>query len=159
MTGWDDDAAGDEVPLDDAYQALPARRGAGTLRWAMLWYIAVNLALGIPLMLFPVEFLGLIGLDDATATALGGLRWVGAMLVAWAVAGLLILARPGGRAYFVTAGALQMTFGAGALLYSSITEEQLASLWFHTLLTVVFVGTAIYLWVARLSAKAVLSID
>lgn len=124
----------------------------------MIWYIAVNLAIGLPLMLFPAEFLDLIGVDDATAVALGGLRWVGAMLVAWAVAGLMIVARPAGRAYFVTAGALQMTFGAGALIYASIVEEQLAALWFHTLLTVVFVGTAAFLWVARFRAKEAFSV-
>jgi len=108
----------------------------------------------LPLMLVPVEFLRLVGVDDAAAVALGGgLRWIGAMLVAWAVAGMTIVARPGGRAYFVTAGALQMPFGAGALIYSSVTEEQLGSLWFHTLVTVLFVATAVYLWVARFRAR------
>jgi hypothetical protein len=119
----------------------------------MLWYIAVNLAIGLPLALFPVEFLRIVGVDDATAAALGGLRWVGAMLVAWAVAGTLVLARPAGRAYFVTAGALQMTFGAAALIYSSFFEEQVGSLWFHTAVTVLFAGTAVYLWVARYRAR------
>ena len=152
MTEWAD-AADDDSLFEESSgpPAVPSR--SGTLRWAMLWYVAVNLAVGLPLLLIPVRFLSLIGVDDATAIALGGLRWVGAMLVAWAVAALMIVARPAGRAYFVTGGALQMTFGAAALLYSSFAEEQLASLWFHTLITVVFVGTAIYLWVARFRAK------
>lgn len=157
MTEWGDAA---DLPLDDAIgEAPPPPSRTGSLRWAMLWYIAVNLVLGLPLMLVPVEFLRLVGVDDATAVALGGLRWVGAMLVAWAVAGIIIVARPVGRAYFVTAGALQMTFGAGALLYSSFVEEQLGSLWFHTLLTVVFVATAVYLWVVRIRAKDVFAIQ
>lgn len=155
MTEWAD-ASADE-PIEDLTQPAPPPTRTGILRWAMLWYTAVNLAIGLPLMLFPVEFLDLIGVDDATAVALGGLRWVGAMLVAWAVAALIIVARPGGRAYFVTAGALQMTFGAGALLYSSFVDEQLGALWFHTLVTVVFVGTAIYLWVARYRAREAFS--
>jgi hypothetical protein len=149
MTEWAD--AGEEEPLPAVESALDR---SSSLRWAMVWYIAVNLAIGLPLLLVPVEFLRLIGVDDATAVALGGLRWVGAMLVAWAVAGMLLVARPGGRAYFVTAGALQMTFGAAALIYSSLVEEQLGSLWFHTLVTVLFVGTAVYLWVARFRARA-----
>jgi hypothetical protein len=151
MTEWGDplsDGPSGEGPVPE-----PPRSYAGTLRWAMLWYSVVNLAVGLPLMLFPVEFLDLIGVDDATAVELGGLRWIGAMLVAWGIAGLIIMARPGGRAYFVTAGALQMTFGAGALLYSSVTDEKVAALWFHTLITLVFVATAIYLWVARFRAK------
>jgi hypothetical protein len=155
MTGWDD---GEQLP-GEAVELAPPRDHAASLRWAMLWYIAVNLAIGLPLMLVPVEFLRLIGVDDATAAELGGLRWVGAMLVAWAVAGLTIVARPAGRGYFVTAGALQMSFGAGALLYSSVVEEQVGDLWFHTLITVVFVGTAVYLWVARFRAKAAFSLD
>lgn len=151
-----DDRLGDDPPLADTESAsLPDR--SSSLRWAMLWYIAVNLAIGLPLMLVPVQFLDLVGVDDATAIALGGLRWIGAMLVAWAVAGMIIVARPGGRAYFVTAGALQMTFGAGALIYSSVTEEQLGSLWFHTLVTVLFVGSAVYLWVARFRSREAFS--
>lgn len=155
MTEWDD-SSGVELPLEDIAPAQPPDR-TSSLRWAMLWYIAVNLAIGLPLMLAPVEFLRLVGVDDATAIAFGGLRWVGAMLVAWAVAGMIIVARPGGRAYFVTAGALQMTFGAGALIYSSVTEEQLGSLWFHTLVTVLFVASAVYLWVARFRAREAFS--
>jgi len=158
MTEWAD-GAGDEEPSEETPEAPSAPSRSGALRWAMLWYVAVNLAIGLPLTLFPVQFLELIGVDEATAVELGaGLRWVGAMLVAWAVAALLIVARPGGRGYFVTAGALQMTFGAGALLYSSFVDEQLASLWFHTLITVVFVGTAAYLWIVRYRAKDVFSI-
>ena len=156
MTEWDD-LAREDRPLEAIDSAPPPDR-ARSLRWAMLWYIAVNLALGLPLMLIPVEFLELVGVDDATAVALGGLRWIGAMLVAWAVAGMIIVARPGGRAYFVTAGALQMSFGAGALIYSSVTDEQLGSLWFHTLVTVLFVGTAVYLWVARFRAREAFSL-
>ena len=156
MTEWDD-LAGDDRPLEAIDPAPPPDR-ARSLRWAMLWYIAVNLAIGLPLMLVPVEFLRLVGVDDATAVALGGLRWIGAMLVAWAVAGMIIVARPGGRAYFVTAGALQMSFGAGALIYSSVTEEQLGSLWFHTLVTVLFVASAVYLWVARFRAREAFSL-
>jgi hypothetical protein len=155
MTEWGDAVADEPFDVEPA----PRESGAGILRWAMLWYVFVNLAIGVPLMLFPERFLKLIGVDDAIAVELGGgLRWVGAMLVAWAVAALIIVARPGGRAYFVTAGALQMTFAAGALLYSSYVDEQLASLWFHTLLTVVFVGTALFLWLARLRARDAFSI-
>lgn len=149
MTEWDETAEDQEplVPIE----TRPDR--ANSLRWAMLWYSAVNLAIGLPLMLFPAAFAKFVGVEDAIADELGGLRWAGAMLVAWAVAALLLVARPGGRAYFVTAGALQMTFGAAALIYSSVVEEQFGALWFHTLITVVFVGTAAFMWVARYGAR------
>lgn len=149
MTGWDE-ADNDQEPLVPA-ETRPDR--SGSLRWAMVWYSVVNLAIGIPLLLFPVAFFELVGVDDAIAAELGAMRWVGAMLVAWAIAALLLVARPEGRAYFVTAGALQMSFGAAALIYSSIVEEQFGALWFHTLITVVFVGTAAFMWVARFRAR------
>ena len=93
------------------------RHPVDTLRIAMIVYIAVNLLYGIPLTFVPGSFLDVIGVEEATAGELGGLRWMGAMLLAWGVSGILVLARPVGRAYFVTAGALQLTFGAAAVLF------------------------------------------
>ncbi len=67
-----DDAFDSEGDLDAGGVVAP--RHTKTLRWAMLWYIAVNLAIGLPLLLIPVQFLDIIGVDDATAVTVGGLR-------------------------------------------------------------------------------------
>ena len=151
--------------MTDSFEAEPVeppkppRDPADTLRLALLVYIVVNLVLGIPLMLVPVGFLDLIGVERNIAEELAGLRWVGAVLVAWGIGGVLVMARPVGRAYFVTVGALQMTFAAVAFLYSWWTGESLGAVWFQTVASVVLVGSAAYLWWARLRARSTLALD
>ena len=150
-----------EEGFEEQEEAPPKRPRdpADTLRIAMVVYIAVNLILGIPLMLIPVGFLDFIGVEEVIAEHLGGLRWVGAVLVAWGIAGILVLARPVGRAYFVTAGSLQLTFAAVAFIYSWWVGESLGDVWFQTLVSVVLVGSAAFLWWARLKARGILAID
>lgn len=132
------------------------RDPAATLTTAMLVYIFVTLLFALPLVIFPATFFDVVGLSDAEAAALGGLRWFGAMLLAWAISGILVLARPGGRAIFVTTGALQLTFSAVALLYSWSVSEYAWSSWYHGFMTVISIAGAAYLWWARFRARAVL---
>ena len=94
--------------------------------------------------------------DDAVAAELGGLRWVGAVLLAWSITGIAVMARPEGRGVFVTAGAAQLTMGALAFLYSWSLNEYGWSTWYQALCSVVLVGGAVYLWWARLSGRKVL---
>ena len=153
--GFDQDAFGEEP----APEPRPPRDPADTLRIGLIVYIVVNLTLGIPLLLVPVGFLDFIGVETAIAEQLAGLRWVGAVLVAWGISAVLVLARPVGRAYFVTVGALQMTFAAAAFLYSWWRNESLGSGWFQVAAGIVLVGSAAYLWWARLKARSVLAFD
>lgn len=146
----------DQVP---AFEPSPERspRGPGdTLRTALLGYVVVNLIFAIPLTLAPSAALSFIGVDDQVASELGGLRLLGAMLAAWAVAGLLVVARPGGRAYFVTAGALQMTAALAALVYSALVGESLGDTWFQIVAIVLVGASALTLWWARVRARAVM---
>jgi len=105
----------------------------------------------------PGAFFDVIGLDGSVADQLNGLRWVGAVLLAWAVSGILVLARPEGRAIFVTAGALQMSFAALSLLYSWSVGEYEWSTWYQIVITLVVLGAAVFLWWARLTGRKVLS--
>lgn len=133
----------------------PPRDPAKTLTTAMLVYIFVTLLFALPLVIFPAAFFDVVGLSEAEAAALGGLRWFGAMLLAWAISGILVMARPGGRGIFVTTGALQLTFSAVALLYSWSVSEYAWSSWYHGLITVISIAGAIYLWWARFRARSV----
>ena len=63
------------------------RDPAVVLTGAMLVYIFVMLLFALPLVIFPQTFFDLIGLDDGVARDLGGLRWFGATLLAWAISG------------------------------------------------------------------------
>lgn len=132
------------------------RDPAATLTTAMLVYIFVNLAFALPLVIFPATYFDIIGLDSAVADQLGGLRWVGAMLLAWSIAAIQVMARPGGKSVFVTAGASQLTLGAIAFLYSWSIREYEWDLWYQVLASLVLTSGAIYLWWARMSARKVL---
>ena len=129
---------------------------AKTMNTALLVYILINLFFALPLVIDPERFFDVIGLTHLESAATGGLRWVGAMLLAWAVSGLFVLARPGGRGIFVTTGAMQLTFGAVALVYSWMVSEQDWSTQYHALMVVISIGGAIYLWWARFMARSVL---
>ncbi len=146
--------AGVEAP-PAAERVRKKRDPAATLNLAMVVYIFVTLVFALPLVIFPVTFFDLIGLDERTAADLGGLRWVGGVLLAWAVSGILVLARPGGRAIFVTTGALQFTLAALAFLYSWSLGEFEWSTWYHAVATAVLIAGSLVLWWARLAGRKV----
>lgn len=129
---------------------------ATTLTTAFVVYIFINLALALPLVIFPVAYFEIIGMEDAIADNLGGLRWVGAVLLAWSVTGIAVMARPEGRGVFVTAGAAQLTMGALGFLYSWSLNEYRWSTWYQALCSVVLTAGAVYLWWARLSGRKLL---
>lgn len=147
-----------QQPADDAAPEVPKkpRDPAATLSTALVVYIFINLALALPLVVFPVAYFEVIGLDDSIAGNLGGLRWVGAVLLAWSITGVAVMARPEGRGVFVTAGAAQLTLGAIAFLYSWSIDEYRWSTWYHALCSIILTGGAAYLWWARLSGRKVL---
>lgn len=134
-----------------------ARRDpAATLTTAMVVYIFINLAFALPLVIFPSAYFDLIGLDDAVADELGGLRWVGAMLLAWSIAAIQVMARPEGKGVFVSAGASQLTLGAISFLYSWSIREYEWDLWYQLVASLVLTGGAVYMWWARMSGRKLL---
>ena len=146
----------DEVGMTSAAPQKTKRDPASVLTSAMVVYIFINMLFAIPLLVAPAAFFDSIGLSGVVADQLGGLRWVGAVLLAWAVSGILVLAKPGGRAIFVTAGSLQLTFAAVAFIYSWSIGEYEWSLWYQLLATVVLVAGGAYMSWARLRGRAVL---
>ena len=144
-----------EEPREPAVRRAP-RDPAATLTAAMVVYIFVNLAFALPLVIFPAAYFDVIGLADNVADQLGGLRWVGAVLLAWSITAIQVLARPGGKAVFVTTGAMQLTFGAVAFLYSWSIGEYGWDLWYQVLASVIWTGGAVYLWWARMSGRKLL---
>ena len=150
------------IPPDESQEPAvrkPPRDPAATLTSAMVVYIFVNLGFALPLVIFPEAYFDLIGLESGIADELGGLRWVGAVLLAWSITAIQVMARPGGKAVFVTTGAIQLTFGAIAFLYSWSVREYGWDLWYQILASAVWTGGAIYLWWARMSGRKVLKGD
>ncbi len=146
----------DEVGGPPSSPAKTKREPASLLTSAMVVYVFINLLFSLPLLLAPAAFFDAIGLRGSVADDLGGLRWVGAVLLAWAISGILVLARPEGRAIFVTTGALQLTLGAVAFVYSWSISEYDWSTWYHLLATTVLVVGGAFMWWARLRGRAVL---
>jgi hypothetical protein len=152
----------DRTPEPEPFQESPVpaarkpRDPAATLTAAMVAYIFVNLAFALPLVIFPTTYFRLIGLERTVANQLGGLRWVGAVLLAWAVTAIVVLARPEGRGVFVTAGAFQLTFAALAFMYSWSIHEYEWDVWYQAVATGLLVAGAVYLWWARMSGRRVL---
>ncbi len=146
-----------EEPRSGMPAVQPRRRRdpQDILKLALVVYIFINLLFGLPIVIGPTGFFDAIGLPPTTAADLGGLRWVGAVLLAWAISGILVLARPGGRAIFVTTGALQLTLAALAFLYSWSLDEVMWSSVYHLTATAVLVVGAFILWWARFSARKV----
>jgi hypothetical protein len=153
-TGQTTDPAGEVTPSKS--RRKPRRDPVAVLNLAMVVYIFVTLLFALPLVIAPVTFFGGVGLDmdvagrsETVAELLGGLRWVGAVLLAWAISGILVLARPSGKAIFVTAGALQMTFAALAFLYSWSISEYAWDSWYHSLATAILIAATLVMWWAR----------
>ena len=156
MSDYSDEFADPAVDIDAGEVQAKARRDpAAVLNLAMVVYIFVNLLFALPLVIFPEAFFDVIGLPERVAEDLGGLRWVGAVLLAWAVSGILVLARPGGRAIFVTTGALQLTAAALAFLYSWSVDEFEWDSWYHLLSIVILVLGSVVLWWARFVGRRV----
>lgn len=144
-----------ESAASDKAVVKQKRNAAGVLNIAMVVYIFINLVFALPLVIFPVAFFDVIGITSRAADELGGLRWVGAVLLAWAISGILVLAKPGGRAIFVTTGALQLTAGALAFLYSWSIEEFGWDTWYHLSATAILVGGSVVMWWARFVGRRV----
>jgi len=132
------------------------RDPAMTLTTALVVYIFINLILALPLVIFPVTYFKVIGLPDSVADQLGGLRWVGAVLLAWSMTAIAVMARPSGRGVFVTAGATQLTIGSLGFLYSLSLDEYHWDAWYQWLCAIVLTLGAIYMWWARLSGRKLL---
>jgi hypothetical protein len=132
------------------------RDPATTLMTALVVYVFINLILALPLVIFPTTYFKVIGLDDGTAAMLGGLRWVGAVLLAWSITAIAVMARPVGRGVFVTAGATQLTLGALGFLYSLSLHEYHWSAWYQWVFTIILAAGALYMWWARLSGRKLL---
>jgi drug/metabolite transporter (DMT)-like permease len=98
------------------------------------------------------------GASDSVLEVLEGMRWAGAVLVAWAVGGMLVLSRPEGRQTMVTTFALQYTLAAAALMVSAVADEFFwAESWFVVLAIVVVGAVAAYLWYGRWAGRRVLT--
>ena len=131
-------------------ESVPLEPGTH-FRLSVLLYVAVSLLFGLPTALWPGLIWGtLAGATDSVLEVMNGMRWAGAILIAWAAGGLLVLARPKGRQTMVTTFALQFSLAAAALVFSALTDEfAWAETWFVLFSIIAVGGGALYLWYGR----------
>ncbi len=138
------------------------RTPRGTLNLALFAYMAVNLAYGIPMLVFPAFLWGTIaGAEGQALAALETTRWGGGILVALAIGAFLLLAVPRGQRTFVTTLALHYSLAAGGILLSILAGEfdEVDGLrdWFPWVSLLVVAAVALYLWLARFKARDLLN--
>jgi len=129
------------------------------LRLSVLIYVGINVVYGLPIALWPDLIWDTVaGGDSAELVGLMSARWAGAILLAWAVGGLLVLTRPQGRQTMVTTFALQTSFATVALIVSALADEFVwADTWFVLFAIVAIGAESLYLWYGRWAGREVLS--
>lgn len=151
----------DDFRPEPAAEARKPRTPRGTLNLALIAYIAVNLAYGVPLLIAPDFIWGTIaGASGEAEAALSTTRWGGAILVAWAVGAFLLMAVPRGQRTFLTTLALQYSLAAAAIAVSALAgefDDAGIRTWFPWLSVTVIGAGALYLWFARLKARDLLN--
>lgn len=148
--------------MTDEPRLEPAPRSSrSVLNRALLAYLAINLAYGVPLLLAPDFLWGTIaGAGGEAQAALATTRWGGAILLAWAVGAFLLMAVPRGQRTFVTTLALQYSLAAAAIALSAVTgefDDAGIRAWFPWVSVVVIGAGALALWHARLAARDLLN--
>ena len=138
------------------------RTPRAVLNTGLMVYIAVNLAYGLPMLLWPKllwETIG--GADtDAAGAALLTTRWAGGVLVGLAMGAIFVLMRPTGQRTFVTTIAIHTALAAAAILVSAANgewDDAGVEEWFYWLSGIVVASESAYLWYARFKARAVLA--
>jgi hypothetical protein len=139
-------------------ESVPLEPGTH-FRLSVLLYVAVSLLFGLPTALWPGLIWGtLAGASDSVLAVMDGMRWAGAILIAWAAGGLLVLARPKGRQTMVTTFALQFSLATVALVFSALTDEfTWAETWFVVFSIVAVGGSGLYLWYGRWVGREILN--
>ncbi|MDH3730030.1 MAG: hypothetical protein OES13_02720 [Acidimicrobiia bacterium] len=147
-------------PIEPEAHAEASPLDPGThLRLSVLLSVIVNLAYGLPIALWPDLIWGtLAGGTSSDVELLSSMRWGGAVLVAWAIGGVLVLSRPKGRQTMVTTFALQFSLATAALIVSALADEfAWAETWFVLAAIIVVGASALYLWYGRWAGRQVLN--
>jgi hypothetical protein len=139
-------------------ESVPLEPGTH-FRLSVLLYVAVSLAFGLPIALWPDLIWGtLAGGSDSVLEVMTGMRWAGAILIAWAIGGMLVLTRPKGRQTMVTTFALQFSLATAALILSALADEFVwAETWFVLFSIVSVAASALYLWYGRWVGREILN--
>ncbi len=149
------------APEPEPKPAKTPRTPRATLNIALIAYIAITAAYGLPMLLWPTFLYDTVG--GASRNGLVGLvttRWAGGVLIGLAIGALFVLARPRGQRTFVTMISIHTALAAAGIWISVANGEwgdAGIDSWFYLLSGVVVAALSAYLWFARFKAREVLA--
>lgn len=152
-----------QEPAAEAQAPKPKkpRSERAIVRTALFIYIVVNVAYGLPMLLWPEliwDTLG--GADTAALEVLSTTRWAGGVLVGLAVGAFFAFTRPAGQWTLMMGIAMQTTLAAVGIWLSLLAGEWTPTidLWFVWVAAVVVPAESLYLWYARIKGRDLLAL-
>lgn len=149
----------DEQPQAEAPKTPRSERSV--VRTALAIYIAVNVAYGLPMLLWPDLLWGTVaGADGLRLEALLTTRWAGGVLLGLAFGALLAFTRPAGQWTLMMGIAAQTSLAAVGIWLSLLAGEWTpgVDLWFVWIAAMVVPAESLYLWYARFKGRELLAV-
>jgi hypothetical protein len=126
------------------------------LKVSLIIFAIITIVYGLGYLFIP-DFL--VKLSGGEPVFSGWLRWSGGTIIALGIGALMILRNPKGQGIFVTTLALGTLLAGLALVYSWITLEEGANVWFTALPAILTLLVSALLWWSRSIAKDILKSD
>ena len=126
------------------------------LKLSLIIFAIVAIVYGVGYLLFP-DFL--VKLSGGEPVFSGWLRWSGGTIVALGIGAFMIFQNPKGQGIFVTTLALGNLLAGLALVYSWITLEEEANVWFTALPAILVLLISALLWWSLSVSKDILKSD
>lgn len=126
------------------------------LKVSLIIFAIVAIVYGLGYLFSPAFLVKLSGGEPVFS---GWLRWSGGTIIALGIGALMTMRNPKNQGIFITTIALGTLLAGLALLYSWITLEEGANVWFTALPTILVLLISALLWWSLYKAKDILKSD
>ncbi len=153
----------DDAPRQESEPKPPKepRSPGAVVRTALLIYIVVNVAYGLPMLLWPDLIWGTIGgADGLRLEALESMRWAGGVLLGLAIGAFFAFTRPAGQWTLMMGIGAHTSLAAVGIWLSLLAGEWTPTidLWFVWLAAIVVPIESLYIWYARFKGRELLAV-
>ena len=133
---------------------MAQNKNSNLLKLTLIIFILITLAYGIIYLFVPQSAVEASGSDPVSS---GWLRWIGGIILALGVGGIMVYRKPEKQGIFITTLSLGSFLGGLALLYSGIFEpEGIGNIW-HTIIPgIVLLILSIAFWISLKKNKQLL---
>ena len=123
---------------------MAEKSNSGILKIVLLIYAIVCIIYGLGFFIVPDSLVELSGSELPVFH--GWLRWSGGILIALGIGAILVYLKPKGQGIFVTTIAIGALLAGIAMLWSWITIEEGANVWFTASPTIIILVLSGLLW-------------